>query len=94
MKKCMRTGAREVARDLHSPLWKTGMCWSHFLGQNIFVGIWPEYLSTRILSLSVNFVCRAGHIAKAYGVMREGSGYRCDSICHKTNIILFVVIIS
>ena len=29
----------------------------------------------RILSTNVNLV-RAGHIAKAYGVMREGSGYR------------------
>ena len=45
-KVCMCTGAREVVRDLHSPLWKTGMCWSHLLGQNIFVEIWPEYLST------------------------------------------------
>ena len=84
---CACTGAREVARDLHSPLWKTG-CLSHLLGQNIFVEIRVEYLSTSaILSKSQFGLRRAGHIAKAYGVMREGSGYRCDIFCLKTNII-------
>ena len=59
------TGAKEVAKDSHSLLWRTGMC--------MFVEFQKGHLKT--LSKKINF-SRTGHIAKAYGVMREGSGYR------------------
>ena len=39
------------------------------------VGVGATFLGKYSLTLNVQF-SRAGHIAKAYGVMREGTGYR------------------
>ena len=38
------------------------------------------------LTLNVQF-SRAGHIAKAYGVMREGTGYRWEALLDKVESI-------